>query len=137
MDLYQSYLLVWEALEKDVYYLLMIDDDKIKRCISVLSGINSFTFSGSIAMSNADDGGSNVSESLWLNSTYSANGDSGNILMRICVWSSSAGVSTMAEVDSEDNGTCGYATISAGLLLGGNGELLSLNQVHYHSAVDE
>ena len=43
----------------------------------------------------------------------------------------------MAEVDSEDNGTCGYATISAGLLLGGNGELLSLNQVHYHSAVDE
>ena len=64
MDLYQSYLLVWEALEKDVYHLLMIDDDKIKRRISVSSGINGFAFSGSVAMSNADDGSSNVSGSL-------------------------------------------------------------------------
>jgi len=72
-----------------------------------------------------------------LNSGDSANGDSGNVLMRICVWSSSAGGSAIVEVDSGDSGTCGYVTISAGVLSGGNGELLSLNQIHYHSAVDE
>jgi len=43
----------------------------------------------------------------------------------------------MVEVDSRDSGTCGYVTMSAGVLSGGNGELLSLNKVHYHSAVDE
>ena len=57
--------------------------------------------------------------------------------MRICIWSSSAGESAIVEVDSGDSGTCGYVTMSAGVLLGGNGELLTLNQVHYYSAVDE
>ena len=43
----------------------------------------------------------------------------------------------MVEVDSGDSGTCGYVTMCADVLLGGNGELLSLKQVHYHSAVDD
>ena len=56
-------------------------------------------------MSNTDAGSSNVSGSLWLNSRDSANGDSVNVLMGTCVWSSSAGGSVTVEVDSEDNGT--------------------------------
>ena len=43
----------------------------------------------------------------------------------------------MAEVDSGDSGTCGYVTMSAGVLSGSDVELLSLNQVYYHSALDE
>ena len=115
----------------------MIDDDKIKISVSVSSGISGFTSSGSVAMSNADAGSSNVSGLLWLNSGDSTNSDSGNVLMRICVWSSSAGGFTMVRIDSGDSGTCGYVTMSAGVLSGDNEELLSLNQVHYHSAVNE
>ena len=58
-------------------------------------------------MSNTDAGSSNASESLWLNSGDSANGDSGNVLMRTCVWSSSAGGFVTVKVDSEDNGAGG------------------------------
>ena len=36
----------------------------------------------------------------------------------------------MVEVDSGDSGTCEYVTMSASVLSGGNGELLSRNQVH-------
>ena len=43
----------------------------------------------------------------------------------------------MVRIDSGDSGTCGYVTMSAGVLSGDNEELLSLNQVHYHSAVNE
>ena len=85
--------------------MLIIDDDKIKRRVSVSSGISGFISSGSVVMSNADTGSSNVSGSLWFNSGDSANGDSGNLFMRICVWSSSAGESTIVEVDSGDSGT--------------------------------
>ena len=99
----------------------MIDDDKVKRSVGVSSGISGFTSSGSVVMSNADTGSSNVSGSLWLNSGDSANGDSGNVLMRICVWSFNIVGSDMVEVDSRDNGTCGYVTISAGVLSGDNG----------------
>ena len=56
-------------------------------------------------MSNVDAGNSNISRSLWLNSGYSTNSDKCNILMKTCVWSSSAGGSVMAEVDSGDGGT--------------------------------
>ena len=86
----------------------MIDDDKVKRSVGVSSGISGFTSSGSVVMSNADTGSSNVSGSLWLNSGDSANGDSGNVLMRTCVWSSSAGGSVTVKVDFEDNGAGGY-----------------------------
>ena len=99
----------------------MIDDDKIKRSVGVSSGISGFTSSGSVVMSNADTGSSNVSGSLWLNNGKSANGDSGNVLWKIYVWSSNIGGSDMVEVDSRDNGTCGYVTISAGVLSGDNG----------------
>ena len=115
----------------------MIDDDKIKRSVSVSSGISGFKSSGLVAMSNADTGSSNISGSLRLNGGDSENDDSGNLFMRRYVWSSSAGGSAMVEVDFRDSRTCGYVTMSAGVLSGDNGELLSLNQVHYHSAVDE
>ena len=59
-------------------------------------------------MLNTDDGSSNVSKLLWLNSGDSANDDSGNVLMRTCVWSSSAGGSVTVKVDFEDNGAGGY-----------------------------
>jgi len=39
-------------------------DDKIKRSVSVSSGISGFTSLGSVVMSNADTGSSNVSGSL-------------------------------------------------------------------------
>ena len=88
-------------------------------------------------MSNTDAGSSNVSGSLWLNSRDSENSDSVNDLMRTCVWSSSAGGYVTVEVDSGDSGTCGYVTTSAGVLSGSDVELLSLNQIYYHSALDE
>ena len=55
-----------------------------------------------------------------MNSGDSENGDSGNRFMRICVWSSSTGGSAIVEVDSGDSGTCGYVTMSASVLPGGN-----------------
>ena len=59
-------------------------------------------------MSNTDAGSSNVIELLWLNSGVSANGDSGNVLMRTGAWSSSAGGSVTVKVDFEDNRAGGY-----------------------------
>ena len=99
----------------------MIDDDKIKISVSVSSGISGFTSSGSVTISNADTGSSNVSGSLWLNSGDSTHGNSGNVLIGICVWSSSAEGSAMVEVEFRDSGTCGYATMSVGVLSGDNG----------------
>ena len=42
----------------------MVDDNKMKRRISISSGISSFTVLGSGAMSSADVGSSNISGSL-------------------------------------------------------------------------
>ena len=95
--------------------------------MSISSGISSITVLGSGAMSSADAGSSNVSGSLGLNSGYSENGDSYNVWLRTCIWSSSAGRSVLVEVDSGDSGTGGYVTMSAGILSGGDGGLLNLN----------
>ena len=75
--------------------------------VIIWSVISSSTSSRSAAISNTDAGSSNVSESLWLKSEDSENGDSGNDLTRARVWLSSAGRSIMVEVDSGDNGTGG------------------------------
>ena len=116
MELYWFYFLIWEALEKNIYHLLMVDDNKIKRSVSILSGISSFTSLGSVAMSNEDFGTNNESESLWFNKGDYEKGDSGNVLTKTYVWSSSAGGSVMIEVDSRDSRTCGYVMMSAGVL---------------------
>ena len=55
-------------------------------------------------MSNTDAGSSNVSESLCLNRGNPKNGDSGNVLMRTCLQSSTTGES-LVEVDPGDSGT--------------------------------
>ena len=59
--------------------------------VIISSGICSSLASGSVTVSSANAGSSDVSESLILNSEDSANGDSGDILMRIDVSSSGTG----------------------------------------------
>ena len=72
-----------------------------------------------------------------MNSEDSANGDSSNVLTRICVWSSSVGGSVMTKVDSGDGRTGLYVMRSAGLLSGDDELLFCLNQGHYYSVVEE
>ena len=88
----------------------MVEYDKIKRSVSISSGISSFTVPGSGAMSSIDAGDNSVNESLRFNSGDLVNGDSGNDLwnQKFCI---GAGGYVMVGVDSGDSGNGGSVTM--------------------------
>lgn len=75
----------------------------IRGGVSISLDNSSSIVSVSVAISSVDTGSSGVVGTLRLNSGYQENGDSGNILTRICMWSSCTGRSVMVEVDSENS----------------------------------